>query len=308
VRDRALAAVLLVGSACAPSTPHASLANLPKADRKHEEERPMRVPIQMPMNVEGDGRAMVLVGGGLTGWLSWIPHQERLRGSRRVGRAQLLAVQFGLEDRPLPESYSVQLESRALGVAIDGMQREGAVDLVAWSYGALVSLDYALGHPARVRTLTLIEPPAFWVLEATGRMDERSRQERDELEALHREMRGDVTEAQLARFVVQAALCPPDRRPEELAAWPLWVKHRRSLRNGPALFAHRDDAERLRAFERPVLLVKGTGSSHFLHRIIDALEATLPRAEVIELPGGHAPQIAALDDFLARVRSFQAPW
>jgi pimeloyl-ACP methyl ester carboxylesterase len=265
----------------------------------------MQAPMQMQMNVLGEGRPLVLVGGGLTGWLSFVPHQERLRASRRVARAQLLTVQLGLEERPLPDGYSIRMESDALGAAVDEMEREAPVDLVAWSYGAAVTLDYALGHRDRVRTLTLIEPPAFWVLEATGRMDAVSRRERDELEALHREMASDVSEAQLARFVTQAALCPPGTRPEDLPAWPVWVEHRRSLRNGPAVFAHTDDAARLRTFDRPVLLFKGTGSTPVFHRIVDALADTLPRAEAVELPGGHAPQIAAIDDFLARLATFQ---
>lgn len=246
----------------------------------------------------------MLIGGGLTRWLSWTPHQHQLRGSRRVGRAQLLAVQLGLEKRPLPASSSIPLESRALGAAVDEMERDGAVDLVAWSYGAVVTLDYALDHPERVRTLTLIEPPAFWVLEATQQMDESSRRERDEVVLLHRDMISDVTEAQLARFVQIEKLVPPGVRPEDAPAWPVWVQHRRSLRNGAALFAHRDDAARLRAFDRPVLLVKGTGSSHALHRIIDVLDETMPRTEVLELPGGHAPQIVAMDAFLARLATF----
>jgi pimeloyl-ACP methyl ester carboxylesterase len=260
--------------------------------------------MQMLMNVDGEGPLLVLIGGGLTGWQSWVPHQNALRSSRRVGRAQPLAVQLGLEHRPLPTDYSIGVESSALAVAVEALEPAGAIDVVAWSFGGLVTLDYALGHPDRIRTLTLIEPPSFWVLESTGQMDDRSRRERDELEALHLAMVDDVSEEQLSDFVVQAALCPPGKRPEDLPAWPQWVEHRRSLRNGPAVFAHRDDAARLRAFERPVLLVKGTGSSHFLHRIIDVLGETLPRAEVIELPGGHAPQIVAIDASLARLAAF----
>ncbi len=76
------------------------------------------------------------------------------------------------------------------------------------------------------------------------------------------------------------------------------------MRNGSAVFAHGDEAARLRALDKPVLLVKGTGSSHALHRIIDVLAGTLPRTEVLELPGGHAPQIAAMDAFLARLATF----
>jgi pimeloyl-ACP methyl ester carboxylesterase len=37
-------------------------------------------------------------------------------------------------------------------------------DIAAWSYGALIALNYALHHPWHVRSLTLIEPSAYWVL------------------------------------------------------------------------------------------------------------------------------------------------
>ncbi len=262
--------------------------------------------MRMQMDVQGDGPTLILVGGGLTGALSWVPHQERLKSTRRVGRAQPLAVQYGLENRALPDGYSVEMESAALGAAIDALDPGQALDVVAWSYGGAITLDWALDHPDRVRTLTLIEPPAFWVLQATGMEDADSRRESDEVRAGYAGMTRDVTEEQLATFVRQAGLCPPDRSPQELPAWPEWVRHRRSLRTGAAPWAHTDSAARLRAFDRPVLLFKGTGSAHFLHRIIDALGSTLPRAEVVELPGGHAPQIVAMEDFLARLAAFQA--
>jgi hypothetical protein len=37
-------------------------------------------------DVKGEGEPIVLVPGGLTGWLSWIPHQERLSGRYRAIR------------------------------------------------------------------------------------------------------------------------------------------------------------------------------------------------------------------------------
>lgn len=267
--------------------------------------RAMHSTTAMRLDTKGDGRPLVLIGGGLTGWLSWVPHQERLAGSRRVSRAQLLHVQLGLDGEPLPPDYSVKLESGALKNALDDAGIREPVDLVAWSYGAVVTLDFALDHSGRVRTLTLIEPPGFWILEAANTLDDRSRRERDELRGLHDEMRGDVTVEQLARFLVLAGFGPPGSDFSTLPQWPSWVRHRRSLLQGPALFAHRDDASRLRAFPRPVLLFKGTGSRHYFHRIIDTLARTLSDARVAELPGGHAPQVAAPDDFLRIVAEFQ---
>lgn len=262
--------------------------------------------LRMPIDVKGSGAPLVLVGGGLTGWSSWEPHQARLASSRTVGRAQPLAVAYGLDDKPLPSGYSIDTESQALGAALDARFPPGPIDLTGWSYGAFISLTFALDHPERIRTLTLIEPPAFWVLDATGVGDAESARESDAMRALYATMTGDVTEEQLATFVCQAGLCPPGKRPSELPQWASWVKHRRSLRTGDAAWMHSDTAARLRAFDKPVLLVKGTGSSHFLHRIVDGLGATLPRAKTIELPGGHAPNLVSMDAFLQAMGEFQA--
>jgi pimeloyl-ACP methyl ester carboxylesterase len=260
----------------------------------------------MTRDTKGEGRPLVLVGGGLTGWLSWIPHQDRLAAQRRVSRLQPINVQLGLDATPLPADYSVELESRALGASLDRATFPDAVDIVAWSYGALVTLDFALDHPERVRTLALIEPPAFWVLEATGELDERSTRERDELRALHEEMKVDVSEDQLERFLKQAGFGAPGTPIRSMPQWPNWVKHRRSLLQGPAVFAHHDSAARLKGFKPPVLLFKGTGSIYAFHRIIDVLGRTLPNARVAELPGGHGPQLASMGAFLKTLEEFQS--
>lgn len=259
----------------------------------------------MLVHTVGTGRPLVLIGGGVTGWLSWIPHQQRLASTRRVARAQPLIVQLGLENRALPPGYAVEMESAGLAAAVDAMRLEGPVDLVAWSYGGVITLDYALGHPDGVRTLTLIEPPAFWVLDATGTMEPAFARERDALSALGETMRDDVTEAELEAFVHFARLCPPGVQPKQLPQWPSWLEHRRSLRGQvDAVLGHSGDADRLRRFDRPVLLVKGTGSTPVLHGIIHALAGTLPRAQVLELAGGHAPHIAEMDTFLVHLARF----
>lgn len=261
--------------------------------------------LKMQLDLKGEGPPLVLVGGGLTGMASFAPHQARLAGERQVIRAQLLMVQYGLENRPLPEGHSIRMESEALANALTGAGVEGKFDLVAWSFGAVTSLDFALNHPDRVRTLTLIEPPAFWVLDATGRKDADSAREKKQMAELNAGMRDDVDEGQLVSFLRQAAIAPPGVVPQSLPQWPDWYKHRRSLRGNDAPLRHTDSADRLAGLKVPVLLVKGTGSSHFLHAIIDALAVTLPDARVIELPGGHAPHLASMDRFLTELATFQ---
>jgi pimeloyl-ACP methyl ester carboxylesterase len=260
------------------------------------------LPMMMQVEVTGEGRPIVLVPGGLTGWLSWIPHAKRLSTTRKVARVQLLSVQWGLEDRQLPPDYSIKTESHALAATIDSLGLTGPNDLVAWSFGGEVTLDYALDHPDRVRTLTLIEPPAFWVSRARGTMDDSAKNVIRNLG----DLRGDISEGQLEKFCAMVGLLQPGQTGKDLPQWGVWMQHRRSVRNSRATFQHEDDTLRLKAFQPPVLLVKGTGSAPFLHAIIDALAGYFPHPEVVEYPAGHAPQIVSMDRFLEKLQSFQS--
>lgn len=258
--------------------------------------------VQMQAEVTGEGAPLVLIPGGLTGWLSWEPHARRLASMRKVIRVQLISVEYGLLNRKLPSDYSLKTESMALEATLNGLGLTAPADMAAWSYGAAITLDYALNHQDRVRTLTLIEPPALWALGT----QKPSGQEYESLLALSENIHGDVSEAQLEQFVRAVGLCPPGKEPRELPQWHVWMLHRRSLLNTSAPFRHRDNPARLRAFQCPVLLVKGTGSAKFLHQIIDALAVQLPHAQLVEIPAGHAPHIVSMDRFFEQMAKFQA--
>lgn len=60
-------------------------------------------------DVKGDGEPIVLVPGGLTGWLSWIPHQERLAATRRAIRLQPVHNEFGSRDELIDADYDDEL-------------------------------------------------------------------------------------------------------------------------------------------------------------------------------------------------------
>jgi pimeloyl-ACP methyl ester carboxylesterase len=118
--------------------------------------------------VKGQGEPIVLVPGGLSGWLSWIPFAERLSTERMVVRVQLRSVELAEAGEPFPEDYGVLTEREALHATVNELGLD-SFDLAGWSHGGLVSLAFALEYPERVRTLTLIEPSAFWILRETGR-------------------------------------------------------------------------------------------------------------------------------------------
>jgi pimeloyl-ACP methyl ester carboxylesterase len=175
------------------------------------------------------------------------------------------------------------------------------MDIVAWSFGAFTSLDYALDHPERIRTLTLIEPPAIWVLRETGKFDEEAEQNAKFFQNFH----GNITEDMLADFLVHAGFVAPGKSPRDLPQWNGWVPFRQSLRCNPYVVSYIDNVERLKKFQPPVLLVKGTGSTDWLHHIIDGLSENIPHSRVVEFPGGHAPHIVSRDKFLSELEKFE---
>jgi pimeloyl-ACP methyl ester carboxylesterase len=249
--------------------------------------------LAMKAEVSGSGRPLVLVPGGLTGWVSWKPHAARLSADFRVLRVQLLNVDYGLRKERLPEGYSVDMEARALGAAVDNAGVEAA-DFAAWSFGAEVALSFAIAHPGRVRSLTLIEPPAIWVLRSRGPLSREMLDRQEKLEAM---WHVDVSEEQLAWFCHFAGFVPKAVDPRTLPPWPGWFEHRRSLAHGDAPYLHEDDIAKVRSFPKPVLLFKSRDSSDFLIQIVDILAEDFPHAAVHDLPGGHALHVVFMEDF-----------
>jgi pimeloyl-ACP methyl ester carboxylesterase len=256
----------------------------------------------MKRDVSGSGEPLILLPGGLTGWLSWIPHAEALAVSRRVIRLQLHNVDFGLSGVPLPSTYSVDFEVTALRKTLDDLGIQQA-DFAGWSYGGAIALSFALHDPHRVRTLTLIEPPSYWMLRSRG-STVFTQQMQDEKEFLQTLSTDSVSDEQLIGFAHSSGLVPDDVDPRTLPQWSVWLLHRQSLRMGAIVYQHEVDIELVPKFVKPVLLVKGKGSSQSMHAIIDALAEELPDARVVSFPGGHAPHILSMQPFLEQFTRF----
>jgi hypothetical protein len=58
-------------------------------------------PTVLQHDENGQGEPIVLIPGGLTGWLSWIPHQERLADRYRASRV----ARIPREGRPIRARY-----------------------------------------------------------------------------------------------------------------------------------------------------------------------------------------------------------
>ena len=71
--------------------------------------------LKLQVKVNGEGKPLILVPGGLTGWKSWEPFVEIFTAKQReVIMVQLLSVEYGIENSQLPENYSLGTESQAL--------------------------------------------------------------------------------------------------------------------------------------------------------------------------------------------------
>lgn len=258
--------------------------------------------VVMESDVSGTGNPLVLVPGGLTGWISWNPHAEKLSPTHKVVQVQLLSVDLGLKNEPLPQNYSVDFEIQALINTLDKLNIKEA-DFAAWSYGAEITLSFAIRNPDRVRSLTLIEPPAIWVLRSRRPLTQKLLDDQRQIQKLGP---GNITEDQLVWFTHFAGFVPKEVDPRTLPQWSVWMQHRQSLRTQDVTFRHEEDIERVRKFSKPVLLFKGEGSSDFLHQIIDILGKEFSNVQIKKLPGGHAPHIVSAEQFMKIFTEFLA--
>ena len=241
-----------------------------------------------------------MLGGGVLGAAEFEPHAHVLASSFRVIRLQTLNIEHSERQEPLPVPYSVKVESAAMTRALDSLGLTMPVDVIGHSFGALVALDFALDHPGRVRTLTLAEPPAFWIIPAGER---RASADVRTMMDLTRTLvpAGTPTDDQLVRFQCALGNCgvTPPASPD-----PAWIARRSALRGLSAVASYTNDVGRLRAFRHPTLIVTGSDTVAFHRRINDLLAQNLPLSERASLPGGHGAVVASATEFINDLRAF----
>lgn len=243
----------------------------------------------------GAGETIVLVPGGLTGWLSWLPHQERLDGRYRVIRVQPIHNELGSDGQPGQPGYTADVEREALRMTIDALGLDRP-HFAGWSGGGKAVLELATEYPDRVDTLTLVEPAAYWVLEQLGEQPEILEELNRFLHPLYGQ---EVTEDDLATFLEYAGFVATRTEARSHPNWDRWVSHRMALSWQDEALDHPDrtvdDLERVSC---RTLLVKGTVTAEWLKRVVDVLGQRLPSATVQELQGSHACHIESIDQFL----------
>jgi pimeloyl-ACP methyl ester carboxylesterase len=257
--------------------------------------RPATEPRVLTYKIAGEGDPLILVPGGLTGWLSWIPHQERLSVHHRVIRVQPIHNELGSAGKPGDPSYTTEVERESLRLTLDELGI-GAADFAGWSGGGRALIEFVLAYPQRVRSLTLVEPGAYWILEELGekypRLDESN-------EFIHGLAGEEVTEDELAKVLGYAGLVEDSAEALSHPYWDQAVPHRMALSwASEELDRSTRSVEDLRSIKCPVLLIKGTATEPWEKRLVDVLGERLPDSKVVELAGDHASHIENIDRFL----------
>jgi pimeloyl-ACP methyl ester carboxylesterase len=247
------------------------------------------------VDVAGEGEPLVLIPGGLTGWLSWIPHQERLSDRYRVIRVQPIHNELGSAGVRGDPSYTREVAVESLRLTLDHLEIERA-HCAGWSAGGKGLLDFAIAHPQRLTSMTLVEPAADWILEAVGESDREYEEATDFLYSLAGQ---DVTEDDFARVLYVAGFV---RDPADARSDPYWERawpHRMTLSwLSEKVMGSDHSVADLAAVDCQVLLTKGTQSGRVERRVVDLLALHLPIARVVELEGSHAHHIESIDRFL----------
>lgn len=238
----------------------------------------------------------VLLPGGLTGWQSWVPLVPALSHDRRVVRVQPICNAEGLAGHPGDPTYDAAVERQSIGMTLD----EAGVSemhLVGWSNGGRIALDFAIAHPERVLTLTLIEPAAHWLVADT---DESARSFQD---YLTRMAGRELTDEDLCEFLIRAGLGSADTDFTSLPQWAFWSSCRQALSWGGEKTTNSATAgiEGFEQLHTPTLVIRGCATSPWLGGVAERLAREMPNAKLVELEGGHACILEHPEEFLAAI-------
>lgn len=242
----------------------------------------------------GTGDPVVMIPGGLTGWLSWIPHQQRLAERWRPIRVQPIHNELGSAGVPGDPKYAAETARESLRLTLDhlGLERP---HFTGWSAGGQQLLDFWLHYPDRVRSMVLVEPASHWMLPQLGISDTRLAKVKDLTDGL---VGRNVSEDNLAVFLSLAGFADSPESARAHPQWEHWLPHRQTLSwLGPDVLSSDMSLDDLRQIECPTLAVKGTRTEPWEMRVVDTIGELAQNARVLELEGDHACHIQSIEEF-----------
>ena len=249
----------------------------------------------------GDGPTLVLSNPSFSSYRLWERSAEALSAHYRVIVWDYRG--HGASEAPDdPDRYSLLQVVDDLRAVLDADGACGPVHVGGLSVGGIVSLTFALAHPARVQSLLLFNTgPGFKKPEALAGWQKM-------LERAATKMEEAGLEKYLAGYRASADLL--GLNPDAPGLKPLRQGILSSSVGGLTRFARRvagpvpNLVDRLAEVGFPALVLVGEKDEAF-QRASQVMAAKLPRAERVELPGaGHALNLDQPDSFVAEVERF----
>lgn len=226
------------------------------------------------VRVWGDGEPVVLVHGSMsTGRTTW--EQQRPLADR--GYHLLVPDRRGYGQSPDVEGEDFEVDAADV---IDLL--EDGTHLVGHSYGALAGLLAAARRPEPVRSLAVVEPPAFSV----ASNDEAVRAFLADHQALWAEAHDLDDREFMERFIAMMGTDPASL-PDPLL--DMWTRRTRPMRLGRPAWDAEVPLDALREADLPILVVSGDHEPAF-ERICDVLEDELDARREAIAGMGHEVQ------------------
>ncbi len=229
---------------------------------------------------------------------AWSALAQHLPARLRLTAPDLVGHGDGIAFDPAPDSGR-DFHDQATEAAAQHLP-DAPCHLIGHSLGATLALRIALDHPARVHSLTLIEPVLFCATSGPGRAAHDA-----QIAPLAQAMARGDTSAAARVFLDLWGSQPFDALPDAQQAYiteRIWIP----LATEPALVADRANIlPRLPFLAIPTLLLDGALSPPVMAEINAALLATLPNARRVTLPdAAHMAPITHPEATAAAITAF----
>jgi pimeloyl-ACP methyl ester carboxylesterase len=237
---------------------------------------------KIAIDVRGQGDPVLFIHGALGQIQMWAEPMEALSATRRVIAYDLR----GHGKSPPPATPDCDVHVGDAAAVLTDKAGDTPATVVGWSNGASIALTLALGHPALVQGLILIEPPFHWLrppsvglLKALVGVRLQLLRGRDRV-AAEKFMRWIMARSSGGTSWDEAPKAVRELMLSDVDAWKAEARpHRRDM------FLTHISARAMGACSVPITYLLGDDSNPLFHRAHKTLVDALPSIRTIRVPG-----------------------
>jgi pimeloyl-ACP methyl ester carboxylesterase len=258
-------------------------------------------------SVKGQGKNIVLLHGSMASKEQWLGFTQELIPRCKVITMDLIG--YGKTTRPFnPEDYSLRDESEMLrSVLTTTVGADESYHLVGHSYGGVVAMHHAYHYRSHVKSLTIIEPMAFHLLEKNHELIQASRLMVEEIERLIDKGNGVAGAEMFINLWMPAGTFARIGEREKML---LGEGVRKMVVDFRAAVSEPLGVDDYATLPMPVCLIAGKASPPYSLGISEVVARTIPGIEFHWVDGGHFSPVShaaqvnpIIADFIERVEN-----